>query len=102
MKLLINIRNFKINAQVCICSQANLNIGHIVELTFLVGMLGRFVLLHVTFLKWRFLSLLRIENKNKMRTIFSSWLDFLDPYHKKSTHIHIYYIQEISNGVKKG
>ena len=39
------LQNCFLNAQVCMYSLADLNIGHCVELTFLEGKLGRFLML---------------------------------------------------------
>ena len=44
--------NFKINAQVCKYSLADLNIGHCVEFAFFEGKLDRFLVLK--FLKWSY------------------------------------------------
>ena len=41
------MKNFKINAQVSICSLADLNIDHYVELTFLEGKLIGFLVIRV-------------------------------------------------------
>ena len=60
-----NYKKQKKNAQVCIYSLANLYIGHCVELTFLEGKLGRYLML--TFLKWSFLNLLHFESESESR-----------------------------------
>ena len=62
------------NPQVCIYSlnNPNPNIGHCVELTFLEGRLGRFLML--AFLKWSFKNLLHFESENRFT---SRWEYFL-------------------------
>ena len=59
------MQNLKKNAQVCIYSLADLNIGHCIELTFLQGKLGRFLM--ITFLKWSVLNLLHFESESESR-----------------------------------
>ena len=68
------MQNFKRNAQVCIYSLADLNIGHCVELTFLEGKLGWFLIL--TFLKLKTYCILKVKVKldsahDQMRIVFS-------------------------------
>ena len=65
MKLLIDIRDFKINAQVCTFSLADQNIGFCIEFTFLKGNLGR--LYWLTFLKCSFSSLSHFERQSDSR-----------------------------------
>ena len=70
------MQNFKINAHVCIYSLADLNVGHCVELTFLEGKFGRFLMLTNVILKMKFLKLIAFVkvkvNSTQMRIVFSS------------------------------
>ena len=56
-------QNFKENAQVCIYSLADINIGHCVEFAFLESKLSRFLML--TFLKCGFFNLLHFESESE-------------------------------------
>ena len=71
MKFLIDICTvscrIKKNAQVCIYSLADLNIGHCVELTFLEGKLGWFLIHVKSFLIRNFLKLLHFESESESR-----------------------------------
>ena len=80
---------FKINAQDCFYSLADQNIGHCVELTFLEGKLGRFLML--TFFKWSFfkkkIGILKVKKIQLRWELFQFLSRDLDPYHKKSTQV---------------
>ena len=61
------LQNFKKNAQVCIYSLADLNIGNCVEFTLLEGKLVRF-LMHVNFLKMKLFNLLHCESESRFNS----------------------------------
>ena len=59
--------NLKMNAQLCMYSQSELNVGHCSELTFLEGKLGRFYYDNV--LKWSFFNLLHFESEGESSSL---------------------------------